>query len=128
MKLKTVVLSSLLFVSLAFGQEATEDAVKELTPVQDASLDLTPEKLTDKTHVAALIATVQNQRIQIATLQQRIGELLLEKESLLLSHALKPQLIEYSNVLRKSLIESGADSKRCKIEDLVTGKIVCVDF
>lgn len=122
-----LLLSILLFAGLSFSQEVEQGAPEllgELEPY-DGPLLADGVQLKCPDHVEVLAATIENQQIQIATLKRRLSELLFERESLLLSQAVNPQSEAYSSSIRKALTAAGADPERCRIEDLISGKITC---
>ena len=142
MKLKASVFSILLFAGLAFGQEAEREppdseastqqegtivgVLKHEDPDEPATRANTVGfQLLCGNHVEVLGNTVKNQQIQIATLRRRVSELLSQRENLLLSEAVQPQSESYSSSIREALTASGADPDRCRIEDLISGKITC---
>ena len=121
------ILAILIFASSAIGAGAAEPPETEtLMEVSDTHTPPgSPNHLSDSGHVAMLKATIENLRLQITVLSQRVGQLLTERESLRLGNSTKSSQENYLRVLRRTMTAEDLDPDRCKIADILTGKVGC---
>ena len=104
MKLITTVLLFLLFTGPIFGEA---------------------KKLSSSDHIAVLITAVQSLQAQVIALRRRLNEVVNANENLRFSFATAAQENSYVSSVRQALENSGADPERCRMESLLSSKIVC---